>query len=884
MADARKTIDLVFQGHDRTSAAFKAVTDRTSAFAGNIQTATQPIADVTTSLVKLEAGLLVTGAAATAFAVKFAGDFDGAFREIATLIDVPLAGLEEFRSSILTYATTSTQSLDNITASIYTAISAGIEYTDSIRFLTTAEQLAVAGRADLESTTRVLISTLNAYGVSVDEAGRFSDVLFTTVKQGQTTLPELAEGFSKITQSASQLNVPIETVGAALATLTAAGVPTQEALTSLRAVMTALIKPSSTASATAEQLGIDFSAAAVKSKGLEVVLREVADATGGSEELMAQLFGRVEGLASVFTLTGANAGNFADNLVAMAQAAGNTEQAFDKMADAFELVNQQILNNFQVLLAQVGLPLLDEYGQIADAISEIFAALSQELREGGALEEISAFLESQFTELVTFFQGVAQALPDALEEADLSGFIDGLQAIGDALGGVFDGLDLTTAEGLGAAITAVADGFELLSQFTAGFIDSFGPAFDLIRETGGELLRLSPELARSAGEFGGFAKQANILSGALVQLLPSMQSLLAIVGVNQAVGLAGAFANAGKALSGQTGLVARLGQTGLAGAAGVAAFGIGTLANQAAELATGTSISTWATDLAIDLGLIDDEATNIVDGLNDVEPALDGLGSSARETGKSIEELDAEMLEIARGSRQVADETYSLESELAKLTDTSRTYTNEAGEEVGILYDLSDALGEGEAATDEMSASLGRGTLSFVGVEKATKEATKAQEKFNDAAEKMQHELKLAQIEAASKITTAQIEADAKTIVAAYESLNVTIDSTADLLGDLYGLYASSDINLREQFRIEEQIKLENERREEALDLQRRLTEEQIRMLKARADALASGQALINISGDGLKPHLEAFMWEILETIQVRTNAEGLGMLIGVDA
>ena len=37
----------------------------------------------------------------------------------------------------------------------------------------------------------------------------------------------------------------------------------------------------------------------------------------------------------------------------------------------------------------------------------------------------------------------------------------------------------------------------------------------------------------------------------------------------------------------------------------------------------------------------------------------------------------------------------------------------------------------------------------------------------------------------------------------------------------------------------------------------------------------------IKITGDGLQPHLEAFMWEILKAIQVRVNADGLKMLLG---
>ena len=47
------------------------------------------------------------------------------------------------------------------------------------------------------------------------------------------------------------------------------------------------------------------------------------------------------------------------------------------------------------------------------------------------------------------------------------------------------------------------------------------------------------------------------------------------------------------------------------------------------------------------------------------------------------------------------------------------------------------------------------------------------------------------------------------------------------------------------------------------------------------AERCGSPGALIKIDGAGLQPHLEAFMWEILRTIQTRVNADGLKLLLG---
>ena len=69
MADASKTIELIFQGVDKTAAATQAALRNLESFSGGVKQVTQPVADFTLGAATLEAGLLTTGVAMTAFAV-----------------------------------------------------------------------------------------------------------------------------------------------------------------------------------------------------------------------------------------------------------------------------------------------------------------------------------------------------------------------------------------------------------------------------------------------------------------------------------------------------------------------------------------------------------------------------------------------------------------------------------------------------------------------------------------------------------------------------------------------------------------------------------------------------------------------------------------------
>lgn len=857
MADAKRTIELVFEGVDKTGAATQAALNNTQKFAGNIQSATQPIADFTTSAVKLEAALLASGVAVTAFAVKVAGDFDSAFREIATLIDQPIVSLNEFRDAILSYASSSTQPLDQVTQAIYTAISAGVDFEDSILAVSQAERLAVAGKADLNDALLVLVSSLNAYGLGMDEAERFSDALFQTVADGQTNLPELAASLSQVTSIAATTGVDFEELLAALAALTSTGTPTAQAVTQLRGALSSILKPTSDAANLAQELGLNFSLQRLQAVGLSGVLADVQQATGGSAEQMARLFGSVEGLNAVLTLTGLGADKFAEFLLNMANKAGATEEAFQKMSDQIGFSGQKISNALTGLLVSVGTPLLDEFNGVADAIAGIFRALGDSANQG-QVSELVAFIEQEFAGLEQTLQAVARNLPAALEAADLSGFTNGVKAVSNALGVLFGGIDLTSVDGLARAITFVGQAFEGLSQFTGGVIESLRPLFEQITKVGGGLENLNPELFKAAGELAGFATQANVLAGTINNMIPAIQGLVAIIGINQAVGLVGALRGASGALAGGSGLIALLGPAGLVAAAGGAGVAIGTLANKAAELATGVSLSDRLSDWFTSFTGLDEQAADLEKALAPIPKQLEDIVVSARRIEPDLRDPLEEIVVTAKRVES------AFQGQAKSVSDIIPVYDEVTGKLIGYTDGIS-------SATDIMNT-----------VYESSERAAGGLKNIGEAAESIQLEEKLAIIEARSQVMSAQIAADAEKITAAYESINVAVESTGDSITELFGLLGDDSIRKLDKLDIRAQIEEENIRRQEALDLQKKLTEAQIAEMRARRDALKNGGGIITVNGDGLQPHLEAFMFEILSAIQVRVNAAGEQLLLGI--
>lgn len=146
--------------------------------------------------------------------------------------------------------------------------------------------------------------------------------------------------------------------------------------------------------------------------------------------------------------------------------------------------------------------------------------------------------------------------------------------------------------------------------------------------------------------------------------------------------------------------------------------------------------------------------------------------------------------------------------------------------------------------------------------------------------EKIASNERIRKIEMAIGLKTEQLKADVEVAKQIISGIDTSIKSTGDLLGSLFGnLKGASD---RERWAIQDQVEIENRRRDEALQLQKDLTTAQIDALNARTEKLRSGDALIQMTLDGVEPELEMILWKIVERLQVRMNEEAASFLLGV--
>tara|TARA_R110002074_G_scaffold402332_1_gene607505 strand:+ start:10946 stop:13819 length:2874 start_codon:yes stop_codon:yes gene_type:complete len=947
MADATKTIEVIFGAVDSTKAGVRSALDGFDTFDKKVQSVAEPVANFTQSLIKVEAAIAAAGIAMAAISIKEAGQFGDAVLEIGTLFQGTHEQVETFNNDILEFGRNSTQSLTDITAATYTAISAGTDFNDSLELLIVTEKLAVAGVADLEATTRLVASSLNAYGEEVNQAERYSDALFTTVRLGQTTIPELASSLATVTGVASSAGIPFETLAAAVAALTANGVPTSEAITAIKAAITNIIKPTKDAEEAASRLGVEFNATALQTKGFDGLMRDLQEATGGNTEEMAKFFGSITGLNAALVLSKDSSGKFAEALQEMETKAGATQAAFELMGKAFSLVNQNLVNNIKATLIDAGKPLLEEYGDAVGAMASLFESLGVSVK-APEFQPVYDALNEFINTFSTTLDGVATALPEAMANVDFTTLIESFGRLGDEIGIVFDvlfgeGLDLTKPEDLAIALQRGVDIMATFVDLTVGIVNQFQPIFGLIGEAATQLTQAGTESDVAAGKvLGALTALSNfgtIIGGFLIYLNESQDDIskwfdflvgTAKIALNdlqiifggffiayaefvEASNLAlskvtfgetsaefekSAYEWAAKSESLKTDIVRNSRELQEGWSQMADAVTRDSAAAQGSIKAIGDESSATAPkmeDAADAANRFADEALNL-EILEKVSAHLVSVNQALDENGRVLDnstgktgELVADFQSLTDAQKQLADALKLTNPSISDFEDalgnlnpriiSSLNATDDLGKKVQIL----------EAAQKGMILEFVDGQKVFTGYGKemsvqvtdktnaaaeASDKAMKAMNELSIEMEKIASNERIKNLEFAVDFNIAKIEADAAKYTAALQSVADVAASISESIGVLAGIFADPETGRREQRVIEDIIERQEDRLDKELELQEKLIQAQIDEMTARAEAVNRGESLITIEAGGLEPELEAFMFKILQRIQVKVAAD----------
>ena len=302
--------------------------------------------------------------AAAAASVNMANKFNEGFSRVATLIPGATARIKELQENLLDLSPAVGKTTQDLTDGLYEIISGFGDSADSAKTLTLAAKAAAAGSSTTKEAIALLSAVTKGYGdTSLDAQKKVSDLAFTTLKLGQTSMSELASSIQKTTSSSKELGVTQEELFSVFASGTGVIGGAAEVATKLQAAYTELMKPGDALLEAFEKLGVQTGAELIQKfgglQGAFNALKNVADETGVA---VNTLFGSAQAGSLVLYEAGAGAAKATASLEAMQNVVGATDEAFAETTEhgvnSFGFQLQQLQLNAQKMAIKLGQELI----------------------------------------------------------------------------------------------------------------------------------------------------------------------------------------------------------------------------------------------------------------------------------------------------------------------------------------------------------------------------------------------------------------------------------------------------------------------------------------------------------------------------------------------
>jgi len=331
----------------------------------------------------------LVGAIGGLYAVKKIGDafaaqvknfaaFEKGLAEVSTLSNFTAKQMRLMADETLKFSVRFNQTTKALNKARYDIVSAGFaKMSQQTKLLAVASKMAVAGVSDVSTTTDLLTTVLNSYRIPATKAMKVSDTLFSVVKEGKTTITEMAASWGTMLPSAKAAGMSLEDLGGAFAVLTAAGIDSQNASTYLRGAIDKLINPTKEAAEYMETFGFSARDSSGNLRSIVDIAEELK--VLGPDAIRAMI-PDVRAQMAMLSLAN-NADMLRQKVESIKGGAGRTEEAFTKMAGTLDFQLGQLgkrWDAFWIKLFQ---------GKAGEALAGGFASINEYIDKNSKLIE-----------------------------------------------------------------------------------------------------------------------------------------------------------------------------------------------------------------------------------------------------------------------------------------------------------------------------------------------------------------------------------------------------------------------------------------------------------------------------------------------------------------
>ena len=416
----------------------------------------------TTLTKKVTVPLLGIGAAG----IKVATDFEKGMSEVKAISGATGKDFDALRNKAIELGADTAFSSNEVAEAMTEMAKAGWSSEQIIDGMSGVLAAAAASGEGLASVSTIVADAITGFGLKAKDSTRIADLLTQAANSGTIGISDLGESFKYIAPVAGAMGLSVEDVTTALSAMSMAGIKGSQAGTSLRTMLTRMVKPTDAVAAAMGELGISVTNQDGSMKSLDDIVSNLRTSFDGLTEsekakYAATLAGQ-EGMAGMLSLLNLTEEEYNEIAKSMDNAGGVAEKTASIMQDNLKSKVEQLggaLESLAIKLADYVIPHLQKFVEWLTDLIDKFTALDPETQK----------MILKFAAIVAAAGPVLAILGKLV--TGVGGFITTLGKIPDAVSKLKTGFTTLTT-----GLKNVGEGFKLAKAGYAGLATSAGGA------------------------------------------------------------------------------------------------------------------------------------------------------------------------------------------------------------------------------------------------------------------------------------------------------------------------------------------------------------------------------------------------------------------------
>jgi TP901 family phage tail tape measure protein len=305
-------------------------------------------------------------------AVKMAVDFQTSLTKIQTLVGATATEVKAYEQGIKSISSTTAVGQKELAEGLFFITSAGLKGAEALDTLDVAAKASAMGMGEMDSVANALTSIMTAYASEGMTAAKAGDLLHETLKQGKFEAGEFMDKLGSVIPTAAAAGVSMEELGAASATMSKLSGDAAGTLTSMRALMTSLLKPGEQQKQVLKDLKLSTEdLASMMDESLMGTLQHLFGALEGNNEALYTMFGSSKALTGALSTMGLQADTYKEVLDGMNNSQGNVNEGMKIVEKTAGHTLKQAFVDLQNAGIEIGAILLPVVLDIVEGLKKV---------------------------------------------------------------------------------------------------------------------------------------------------------------------------------------------------------------------------------------------------------------------------------------------------------------------------------------------------------------------------------------------------------------------------------------------------------------------------------------------------------------------------------